>query len=135
MRPRPEGPLSGLVALALVGFPVGCREGGRPAAAPAAHRYTVRAEVLRLPAPGDPRPEILLRHEAIDDFTDAEGRVVGMASMVMPFAVGPAVSLAGVSVGDKVEVRLLVNWAEPAFRVEGVARLPEGTELRLGRSP
>jgi hypothetical protein len=99
-----------------------------------ARRYTVRAEVLRLPVPGEPRPEMVLRHEAIDDFVDAHGRAVGMSAMVMPFAVGSGVALAGIHVGDKVEVRLGVDWLGPTFQVEEVARLPEGTALHFGEA-
>lgn len=96
-----------------------------------ARRYTVRAEVLRLPTPTEPRPEVVLRHEAIDDFVDARGRTVGMDAMVMPFAVGSAATIAGISVGDKVKVRLAVDWSGPTLRIEEMVHLPADTVLHF----
>ena len=108
--------------------------GGRGAAPE--RRYAVRAEVLKLPdagAAGAAR-EIVLRHEAIDAFQDQAGKVVGMDAMVMRFGLGPAVSLEGVRVGDKVEAVIAVAWAPPALRVDSVRRLPDDTALSFGRA-
>jgi hypothetical protein len=103
--------------------------------APAARRYTVRGEVVRLPEHGVPLRELVLRHEAIPDFMGQDGRVVGMESMVMPLEVAPALPLDGVRPGDKVEVVLKVDWARPSYRVEQVRLLPASTVLDLGRAP
>lgn len=115
----------------------GCsdRRGGAPAAdvAGGLRRYTVRGEVVKLPAPGVPRA-LAVRHEAIDDFADASGAVVGMSSMVMTFDVAPAVSLDGVGVGDKVELQLAVGWSPPALRVDALRRLPAETALEFRKA-
>jgi len=125
-----------VLALALSAPGLACR-GGAGGAAPSAaapRHYTVRAEVLRLPASSEPSSGLLLRHEAIDDFADASGRVVGMDSMAMPFPVRPGLALAGIAVGDKVQVRLKVDWAGPTLVVEEMTRLPPSTALHFGRA-
>ena len=123
-----------LLLLALAAAP-GCRPAPRApaqAGAPQAHRYTVRGEVVRLPAPERRDPELYVRHEAIEGFVDREGKAVGMAAMVMPFRLEPPDLARGLAVGDKVEIGFAVDWSGPTFRVERVARLPPETPLRFG---
>lgn len=121
--------LAGLLAAACTD-----RGGGAPAAAGnGLRRYTVRGEVVKLPAPGAARA-MAVRHEAIDDFVDASGATVGMNAMVMTFEVAPAVSLDGVAVGDKVEVRLAVGWSPPVLRVDALRRLPPDTALEFRKA-
>jgi hypothetical protein len=108
-----------------------------PPPAPAGARvYVVRGEVVQPPAPVAAGIQVLLRHEAIDDFVDATGKVVGMDAMVMPFDVAPPLSARDLVVGDKVEVRFSMDWKEPRLRVERMDRLPRGTPLtfRAARS-
>ena len=89
---------------------------------PAAAVYRLRGEVARLPA-GDNL--LTLHHEAIDDFRDRDGRVVGMDSMTMPFPLGKDVPLAGVAVGDRVEITLRVDWtADPGVAITTLTKLP-----------
>ncbi len=95
-------------------------------------RYTVRGEVVRAAAPTSQGGEVFIRHEPIDDFTDSSGKVVGMASMTMPFPMGPEVLSDPLAAGDKVELRFLVDWSGPAFRVERIQKLPPATRLRFG---
>jgi Cu/Ag efflux protein CusF len=122
-----------LAALAALALPA-CREPApaAPAASPAAARYVVRAEVVRLPAA--PGGELSLRHEAIDDFRDASGAVVGMDAMVMPFQVAPGVSLDGLAPGDPVRATLSVDFARPALSVVALEELPAGTALEFRRA-
>jgi Cu/Ag efflux protein CusF len=114
----------------------GSGDGGGKASAPAAgaRRYTVRAQVVELPDAKAPKRSLEIRHEAIDDFEDASRRVVGMDSMVMPFALAPEVSLEGVRVGDAVEVVIAVGWEPPSLRIERLRELPEGTALRFRKA-
>jgi Cu/Ag efflux protein CusF len=131
-RPRPRV----IVLLSLAAIAIACRR-GEPAGeanTPSARRYTVRGEVLRLPPAGAPG-QLVLRHEAIPDFVDSSGAVAGMEAMAMPFDVAPAVRLDGMSVGDKVEAVLAVDWARPSLRIEELRRLPPQTALRLGKTP
>ena len=101
-----------------------------PPPAPAGARlYVVRGEVVQPPSPVAAGIQVLLRHEAIDDFVDATGKVVGMDAMVMPFDVAPPLSAKDLAVGDKVEVRFSMDWKEPRLRVERMERLPPGTIL------
>lgn len=140
----PRAPHLRVLAAALLSLLAlaGCRDSGRAVgpsgdAADGLRRYTVRAELVRLPDPAAARREVSLRHEAIDDFADAGGKVVGMGSMVMPFELAPGVSLEGLGVGEKVEARFAVGWSPPVLRVEQLRKLPAGTalEFRAARPP
>jgi Cu/Ag efflux protein CusF len=122
------GRVARAAALLLLGLGGGCHEAGRAEL----RRYSVRAEIVQLPDPRSRNPELTVRHEAIDEFADASGAVVGMDAMVMPFGIGPSVSLAGLAVGDKVEVLIAVDWSRPAFGIERLRKLPEDTALHFG---
>ena len=106
----------------------GCKAPAPPAAA-GARVYVVRGEVVQAPSPVAAGTQVLVRHEAIDDFADATGMVVGMDAMVMPFEVATTLVPRGLSAGDKVAVRFSMDWKEPRLRVEGIDRLPPGTVL------
>ena len=93
--------------------------------------YTVRAEVVELPDPARAGTSFRLRHEAIDDFIDKRGKVVGMSSMTMPFPVADGVAFPpGLKPGDKVQVTF-AQWLEPLLRYEvyEIEALPSDTEL------
>lgn len=106
-----------------------------PPPAPAGARvYVVRGEVVQPPSPVAAGTQVLVRHEAIDDFVDASGKVVGMDAMIMPFDAPTPVVARDLAVGDKVTVRFSMDWKEPRLRVEGIERLPPGTVLRFERA-
>jgi Cu/Ag efflux protein CusF len=124
-----------MAALALVGAVAGSgharavprAEGKRPL-----RRYTIRAEVVRLPE--RPGGDVVLRHEAVDDFTDMDGAVVGMDSMTMPFPVARGAWPEGVKVGDKLEALLVVDWGKGFQVLERVSKLPTGTQLHFRKA-
>lgn len=118
-------------ALVLLGAAVGCRRAGASpeASAPSTRRYTIRAEVVGLPE--RPGGELTLRHEAVDDFTDPSGAVVGMDSMVMPFPVAPGDSPGDLAVGDKIQGVLVVDWDRASIRLERIQKLPRETQLHF----
>ncbi len=129
------------LALAVLLTSAACRErSSAPAATGDApdklHRYSVRGEIVRLPVATGPR-QLSLRHEAIDDFADAAGKVVGMGSMVMPFDLAPGVALDGLQAGDKVEARIAVGWSPSLLQIEQLKELPADTalEFRAARPP
>jgi hypothetical protein len=92
----------------------------------------VRAEVVELPdrAGGS----LTLRHEAVDDFTDETGAVVGMNSMIMPFPVGREASLKGITVGDKSEATFVIDWDQGFMELERITKLPRETVLHFGKA-
>jgi Cu/Ag efflux protein CusF len=110
----------------------GCRRDAPPAAAGAVDLYNVRGEIVRLPDPAAPAPEMSIRHEAIPDFRDRNGAVVGMQAMVMPFRVGSDVSLEGLEPGDKILFRFAMDWQRNRLEIEAIEELPPETELRFG---
>ena len=94
--------------------------------------YTVRGQVTQLPDPNNPGTGLYVNHEAIDDFVDREGEVVGMDPMPMPFPVDEKVSLEGIVPGDVVELELHVDWgAETEAEIVGIRELPPGTKLEF----
>jgi Cu/Ag efflux protein CusF len=128
--PRPRAAL--VFALLLVAGTAACRgDSGVPGPTSDARRYTVRAEIAGISAAAG-STTLSLRHEAIPDFSDQSGKVVGMSSMVMPFAVAPGIRLDDVRAGDKVEARIAVGWSPPTMRVEQLRKLPADTALSFG---
>jgi hypothetical protein len=108
-----------LLALLLL---VACGRSGRD--------YTVRGRVAMLPEPGNPASGFVVAHQAVDDFVDREGKVVGMDPMTMSFPLGPKVSLKGLAVNDPVEFTLHADWsAAPPVRITSVHKLPAGTPI------
>ncbi|MES1241677.1 MAG: copper-binding protein [Acidobacteriota bacterium] len=92
--------------------------------------YTTRGQVIQLPDPANPGTGLTLNHEAIDQFVDRQGELVGMDPMSMPFPVAKGVSLEGIQVSDIVELKLHVDWsAEPAAEITEIRELPAGTKL------
>ncbi|GMU64915.1 MAG: hypothetical protein AMXMBFR36_11890 [Acidobacteriota bacterium] len=102
--------------------------GGRDATPAGDADYETRGEIARLPDATS--AEIWLRHEAIPDFRNAEGEVVGMESMTMSFKVAPGVSLEGLAPGDRVAFRFQMRWSGLAsMTVARIELLPAGTRL------
>ncbi len=81
--------------------------------------------VVKAADPKARSPELLVRHQAIPDFADRDGKVVGMAAMVMPFAATPA-QARELAVGDEIELQFKVDWAGPSMVVERVEKLAKG---------
>lgn len=127
------------LALAVLGA-AACERSGRSGSSRAAQSelgdpsaiYTVRGEVVQVPDAEHPGSRFEVRHEAIDNFVDAEGKVVGMSAMVMPFPLAQGVTLNGIEPGDKVEVTFAVWW-KPRRHYEAtkVVELPSDTELHF----
>jgi len=120
------GPIA--AALALAAVLAACRQ-RTPEARAEPRRYSVRAEILRLP---DARrfSEMVVRHEAIDDFVDETGQVVGMDAMEMSFPVTAPLSARGLAVGDKVALRFTVDFQKASLAIEQIEKLPANTALR-----
>lgn len=116
----------------------GCAGGGgdtSPATSAEIDTYESRGVVVRVPDPADPLTDLVIRHEAIDDFRGIDGEVVGMDSMSMPFPVLPGVDLTAVEPGSKVAFTLEVEWeGEPPYRVVRIEELPADTELDLRKA-
>ncbi len=113
-------------ALLLLAAAAGC---DKPPAAPP-ESYRVRAQVRQLPAPDAASGEILVRHEAIPEFKNADGEVVGMESMSMSFPLADAELAAGVKVGDRIELAFDVNWhGGNPLSVTAIEKLPADVRL------
>jgi Cu/Ag efflux protein CusF len=103
------------------------------AAGPEPASYTVRGRVVAMPS--TPSGEIQIEHEAIHEFVDFRGDVVGMDAMTMFFPLAEGVASEEIVAGDIVEFDLLVDWnAEPLSKITRIAKLPPETELVFGRA-
>ncbi len=78
---------------------------------PPARSYALQGEVVALPDVAAGRPDVLIRHQPIPDFVTADGEVVAMEAMTMPFTLARGVSLAGLGPGQAVTFTLQVDWA------------------------
>ena len=93
--------------------------------------YTVRGKITAMPE-GPRSKEIEIHHEAIPTFRNQQGKVAGMHSMPMPFAVAPGVSLAAFDLDDKVTVTFEVVWDDRSpLHLTRIEKLPPGTTLTL----
>jgi hypothetical protein len=103
----------------------------KPPEAPAAtaDSYAMRGEIVRLPAAGS--REMAIRHEAVPDFRDEGGKVVGMEAMTMPFTLAQGVGVDALAPGDKIAFTLEMRWRNPRelARISRIERLPAGTLL------
>ena len=125
--------------------PPGCDRGkpsqtaGQPDRGPPSAVYTVRGQIAELLDPSRPQSEFRIHHEAIDDFANADGRVVGMGSMTMGFPLGPGVKTDGLKAGDIVEITFPVWWKGGAsdYYISTIRKLPPETKLdfRAARPP
>lgn len=95
--------------------------------------YTVRGTVDQIPIDGEPQTEFRVHHEAIDNFKNQSGLVVGMSAMTMPFPLGPGVRLDGVGVGDHVELTFAIWWDQeaPEYHITRLRKLPAETKLEF----
>ena len=119
---------AGWLTAALLPFAVaaGC---DKPPVAPP-ESYRVRAQVRQLPAPDTPGGEILVRHEAIAGFKNADGEIVGMESMSMSFPLADAALAAGLEVGDRIEMAFEVSWhGGNPLSVTAIKKLPADARL------
>ena len=89
---------------------VGCSS-DPPAAEGPVQAYEVDGVLARLPE--GPGTELMITHEEIPGFVNAEGDTVGMAAMTMGFPPAEEVSLEGFAPGDSVAIRFEVRWGQP----------------------
>jgi Cu/Ag efflux protein CusF len=120
--------LLGWVA-SLLALAVAACDGSATAPTAAVASYEMRGEIVRLPPAGS--REIAIRHEAVPDFRDEQGKVVGMGSMTMPFTLAPGLALESLAPGDRVHFTLEMRWQEPReiARISRIEKLPAGTRL------
>lgn len=86
--------------------------------------YQVRGVVRAIGA-----DSLHIRHEAIPDFRDLSGEVVGMEAMSMDFALGSGVSTDGLAPGDQIEFTLRIDWdAERPAQITALAVLSPQTD-------
>jgi len=73
--------------------------------------YEVAGVITRLPA--GPGTELMISHDEIPDFVNAEGNVIGMRAMTMGFPTDDGLDLSGFAAGDSVGFRFEVRWGQP----------------------
>ncbi|MEM7353674.1 MAG: copper-binding protein [Acidobacteriota bacterium] len=103
---------------------------GPPEGSSPPETYRVRAQVRQLPVETRAVQELVVRHEAIPEFKDMEGEVVGMESMTMPFPVDDPELLTGIEPGDRIELDFEVRWDDGnPLTLTAVSKLPPETRL------
>lgn len=112
-----------------------CDRKAAPAGAAAGEvaTYTTRGKVEAIVRHPGATPMVKVHHEAIAEFKDRRGTVIGMKEMVMEFPAGPGVSFDGLKVGDLVRIEFAVDWNKtPYHYATAITTLPAGTALTLG---
>ena len=123
--------LAALALLAIVTTPKSVRADSEEPSQPV-RRYPVRAEIVRVPE--KPGGYLTVRHEAVDDFVDVTGELVGMSSMVMEFPVARGASIEGLKVGDKIEATLVVDFTRGYGELDHIKKLPRSTALQFRKA-
>ncbi|MCB9800263.1 MAG: copper-binding protein [Candidatus Omnitrophica bacterium] len=101
----------------------------KPAETP---HYSVRAVVAEINLNEGQNGQLKLLHEAIPDFRNAAGNIVGMQSMIMKFDLSPEVSAGELALKDKVAIQFDVNWYKnPRLVITQLEKLDADTVLDL----
>lgn len=82
--------------------------------------YSVKGIIKGMPGDGLAKNEMLVKHQAIPEYRDDSGAVVGMMAMTMPFYLKEGLSLEGIKAGDSVELKI-EQHLQPKFTEEVVA--------------
>jgi Cu/Ag efflux protein CusF len=82
--------------------------------------YSVKGVVKALPGNGRASNEIIVKHEAIPDYRDESGNIVGMMAMTMPFYLAKTTKIDGIAVGDAVQMTV-EQRLKPGFTEEVVS--------------
>ena len=82
--------------------------------------YSMKGEIRALPGVGRASNEVLIKHEAVPEYRDTAGKVVGMSAMTMPFYLKDGVALGDLKVGDRVAFKVEARF-EPRFTEEVVS--------------
>jgi Cu/Ag efflux protein CusF len=103
-----------------------------PAKAENSMDYTVRGVLVSEPTPDGSSSVLRIQHESIPDMVGHNGEVSGMDAMTMQFATRDGLSVEELSVGDKIEFDLNIDWdSNPALRIMEIRPLTADTELVL----
>lgn len=98
---------------------------------PVAHTYIVRGQVAQLPELGKPYTCLMVAHEAIPDFYDADGQKVGMQRMTMEFPCTDKGKLADLKIGDKLQMTVIVSKDLLQWDILAIEKLAPGTALHI----
>jgi Cu/Ag efflux protein CusF len=82
--------------------------------------YSVKGVIKALPGNGRASNELIVKHEAIPNYRDEAGNIVGMDAMTMPFYLSKSVQVDGFSVGDQIEM-IVEQRLRPSFTEEVVS--------------
>ncbi len=126
-------PLEGVLISVVLAQALACGEPAAPAST--ARTYTVRALVLSLDPPAGPVAEIKVHHEAIDDFANAKGDVIGMNAMTMPFPLASPDLAKDLAPKDVIQMTFSLDWqANRPLEVVAIEKLPQETQLEFRKA-
>ena len=133
-------PLAGVCVALLGSLPIACERKPAPTPTPAAapndpavRTYTLRGRITALPNP--PKSALEIHHEALPEYANEKGEVIGMDEMIMQFPyLAPGVSLEGLQPGDPIEAVMEMRFkGQPPFQLTRITKLPTDTPLKLGK--
>lgn len=132
------GPLlaAGLVVCGLSLLACEAQQDEAPAAPDA--RYTTQGRVFSVVDPASPASEFKIHHEAIPNFVNGQGEVIGMNSHPMTFPhVADGIDIDSLEVGQAVRFTFDVTWdeASPTWVITELVRLPDDTRFAFEADP
>ncbi|UYV12202.1 MAG: hypothetical protein NCW75_12990 [Phycisphaera sp.] len=95
-------------------------------------RYTTQGRVYSVVTPESPASEFKIHHEAIPNFVNGQGEVVGMNSHPMSFPrVAEGIDVQPLEVGQPVRFTFDVTWGEssPTWVITELELLPDDTRF------
>ncbi len=111
---------------------LGCSSSSSGSASTTATTYTVKGRLESIQPTANGYGFLNIKHEAVTDFRDEKGAVVGMEVMTMPFAYGPGIDPATLTVGGAVKMVFVMDYAaEPKLFIRSIEGLAKGTSLAL----
>ena len=78
-------------------------------------QYSIEGLIRSIPKDNQGVKELIIQHEAVPDYRDETGKVVGMHAMTMPFYLAEELPIEGLKAGDRVKFKLEA-WQKPRFK-------------------
>ena len=97
--------------------------------------YHLKGIVRSLPVPMQGPPSMMIKMQAIPNWTGITGQITPMAAMTMPCQLAKTVSPADLAVGDKIAFTYKVNWLQDRMLITRLKKLPPTTVIHFNLAP
>ncbi|NNM88377.1 MAG: hypothetical protein HKL95_07645 [Phycisphaerae bacterium] len=126
------------VLIVLLCIPIaGCRSKNSRQFAPqgVTYVYHLKGIIRSLPVPMQGPSSMMIKMQAIPNWTGITGQITPMAAMTMPCQLAKTVSQADLAVGDKIAFTYKVNWVQDRMLITRLKKLPPTTSIHFNLAP